>query len=94
MNIEQLITLHKCGIYNRDKIEGTTVCGCFYCKKIFSPKEIKEWTDDGQTAICPYCGVDSIVCNDPNYMVTEEDLDMLHKYYFECYTTTSSEESL
>ena len=40
MNIEQLIKLHKCGIYNREKVENTDLCGCFYCKKTFQPNEI------------------------------------------------------
>lgn len=82
MNIEQLIKLHKCGIYNREKIEHTDLCGCFYCKKTFQPNEIKQWTDEGQTAICPKCGVDSVIYNDSEYMITQEDLGILNKYYF------------
>ena len=82
MNIEQLIKLHKCEIYNREKIENTDLCGCFYCKKTFQPNEIKQWTDEGQTAICPKCGVDSIIYNNSEYIITQEDLEILNKYYF------------
>ena len=39
--------------------------------------EIVNWTDNQQTAVCPYCGVDSVIAN-PN----ENDLQMLNKYYF------------
>lgn len=40
------------------------VCGCFYCEQLFSPREITEWIEEpngGQTAICPKCGIDSVL---------------------------------
>lgn len=77
MNVEELIKLYKCAIYNRKELEKANNCGCFYCKKLYNPKEIKEWCDNKQTAICPYCGIDSVIVNP-----TQEDLEMLNKYYF------------
>jgi hypothetical protein len=37
--------------------------GCFYCCQTFSPKEITNWINDrlGETAICPKCGIDSVI---------------------------------
>ena len=64
MNIEEIISLHKECTYNKDelmRIESLGMdCSCFYCGKRFNPKEIKEWTDKGQTAICPHCGIDAV----------------------------------
>jgi hypothetical protein len=36
---------------------------CFFCFDVFDNRirPIKEWTDSGQSAICPACGVDSII---------------------------------
>lgn len=82
MNVEELIKLHKCATYNRKDLEVADACGCFYCKNIFYPGDITEWTDKGQTAICPKCGVDSVISNKKNYKVTKEDLEILNKYYF------------
>lgn len=82
MDIKQLIKLHKCAIYNRKDIQQSDTCGCFYCKNIFYAGDITEWTDNGETAICPHCGVDSVICNKKDYIVTEEDLNMLNRYYF------------
>lgn len=83
MNIEEIIELHKECTYNKDelmRIESLGMdCSCFYCGKRFNPKEIKEWTDKGQTAICPHCGIDSVITS----CIQDEDLEMLHKYYFE-----------
>ena len=77
MNIYELLKLHKCATENRQELEKTDKCGCFYCKNIYNPQEIKEWCDNQQTAICPYCGVDSVIVNP-----AQEDLEILNKYYF------------
>jgi hypothetical protein len=82
MSLEELIKLHNCAINNKKDIDKSDTCGCFYCKKIFYSGDITEWTDEGQTAICPHCGVDSVICNKKNYEVTLEDLNVLNKYYF------------
>jgi len=54
---------HAASSYNQAAIETGATCGCFYCRRIFSPTEkpIKEWTDYQRTELCPYCGIDSIV---------------------------------
>ena len=82
MNVKELIQLHKCAINNRQQIKVADTCGCFYCKQIFYAGDVTEWTDDGNTAICPHCGVDSVICNKKDYVVTPEDLELLNKYYF------------
>lgn len=45
----------------RSKLEASEACGCYFCLKIYNPNEIDEWIDDEQTAICPYCGIDSVL---------------------------------
>lgn len=55
------ISAHKHSRGNRAEIEASIVCGCFYCSAIFPPSEILEWQDDGQTAVCPRCPVDSVI---------------------------------
>ena len=37
------------------------ICGCFYCLQIFPSSQIKEYTDEGHSAICPKCSIDSVV---------------------------------
>lgn len=82
MDIKSLLKLHKSGFENKELIEKTDECGCFYCKTIFKPNEIKDWCDDGKTAICPYCGVDSVICNTDDYKVCENDLRRMYNYFF------------
>ena len=78
MDKKQIVKLGRSAYCNKNELEKTDICGCFYCKNIFYAVDITEWTDEGQTALCPYCGVDSVIPNP-----TEENLKELHKYYFE-----------
>lgn len=58
---EQLQLLHKHSIYHRQQILASQVCGCFYCETMLVPSDIKEWTDNTLTAMCPKCGIDSVL---------------------------------
>ncbi|MBQ8858695.1 MAG: cytoplasmic protein [Clostridia bacterium] len=74
---------HDFCINNRGALMGDAVCGCFYCLKIFSPSEIEEWIqDEKETAICPYCGIDSIIGESSGYPITKEFLEEMQKYWF------------
>lgn len=57
-------------------------CGCFSCCAIFDPTEIKEWTDGGQTALCPECGIDSVIGSESGYPVTTEFLIAMMNMWF------------
>lgn len=69
-------------IDNKACLTKADTCGCFYCQKIFNPEEIKKWTDNGKTAICPHCGVDSIIAETNEIKITPELLEELNKKYF------------
>ena len=56
-----LIELHQKSWRNSSELSGAEICACFYCFKEFGPTEIVKWTDDGETALCPFCGIDSII---------------------------------
>jgi hypothetical protein len=58
--------------YHKPSLMNDEKCGCFYCLKIFSPAEISEWWDDGNTAICPYCGIDSVIGESCGYPITTD----------------------
>ena len=50
---------------HKDEILSNKLCGCFYCEQTFFPSEIVEWFEEniskGETAICPKCGIDSVL---------------------------------
>ena len=48
--------------------------------------DIKEWIDDenGNTAVCPYCGIDSVIPEsiDGEYELTQEILQEMNQRFF------------
>ncbi|NMB48039.1 hypothetical protein GYA13_01160 [Candidatus Kuenenbacteria bacterium] len=81
------ITAHEFSSYHRKSVLKSKNCGCFYCSAIFSPSEIIDWCDEdkdgvGQTAICPKCGIDSIIC-DVDLNFDKQFLEGMHKEWFQ-----------
>lgn len=58
-------------IHNRSAITGETQCGCYFCFRLFNGASIEEWIDDDETALCPHCGIDSVIpdINDTKFLV-------------------------
>ncbi|MEF2717355.1 MAG: cytoplasmic protein [Oscillospiraceae bacterium] len=77
------IKAHDFSIGHRKRLLQDRKCGCFYCLKIFAPKEISSWIEDvGGTAICPYCGIDSVIGKHSGYPITREFLEQMRQYWF------------
>lgn len=75
--------IHKHSINNKIEIYNSNTCGCFYCREIFAPSEIKTWIKDkGETAECPYCKVDSVIGNASGYEISKSLLDAMSKKWF------------
>jgi hypothetical protein len=72
---------------HRDEVLRSTLCGCFYCKETFPPSEIEEWIDevDGvdTTALCPRCGIDSVIGSASGFDLLPDFLREMHEYWFE-----------
>lgn len=75
-------TAHGFSSHNRKDLEKDSVCGCFHCLKIFNPIEIDEWCDDNDTAVCPYCGIDSVIGESSGFSITQQFLKGMHKEWF------------
>jgi len=96
-----LQALHRESSRHREILEESTECGCFYCKRIYDPIEIVSWCDcdrgiGNQTAICPYCGIDSVIGN-ASVDICAEMLNHMHHCYFinsDDYYEYASEEQL
>jgi hypothetical protein len=73
---------HKYSIRHRDELRNSKICGCFYCTGIFDYKNIHDWCDDGDTALCPACGIDAVIGSDSGYEITKEFLWAMKKYWF------------
>lgn len=67
-------------MYNRESLEKSDICGCFFCGRIFKPNKIKEWCDKDQTALC-LCNIDSILASH-DMEINQELLEQMHEYFF------------
>lgn len=59
--IEKFKSYCKLAFRNRKILTPGAFCGCYYCCKTFQVEKIVNWTDKGETALCPFCGIDSVV---------------------------------
>jgi len=93
MKKEDIIATHRYSSNHRESVLASEVCGCFYCLSIFSPSEIEEWIDaredetdinkTGQTALCPHCGIDSVIGSASGYPVDRQFLKKMNDYWFQ-----------
>lgn len=79
---EDIISAHDDASYHRFEIEKSSSCGCFYCLRIFTPVEIKEWIDGDQTVLCPYCGIDSVIGSASKWDINHEFLQKMQHHWF------------
>lgn len=60
---------------------------------IFKPSEIMDWVDEtskeetdineiGQTALCPRCGIDSVIGSKSGFPISVEFLESMNSYWF------------
>ena len=72
---------------HRAEVTASTLCGCFYCCESFPPAEIAKWVDEdrtgeGQTALCPKCGIDSVIGDDAGFPVSQAFLAAMKAHWF------------
>ncbi|MFC3104992.1 cytoplasmic protein [Salinisphaera aquimarina] len=86
-SLSTLHRLHETSSNHRELILNSIQLGCFHCCKQFSPEALDEWWDEdangiGQTAVCPYCGIDTVVGDAAGHRITEQLLAALRDHFF------------
>ena len=84
----EYIAAHAHSLSHRNELESSDLCGCFYCLRIYIPNEIVEWIDEdatgiGRTALCPNCGIDSVIGSASGFPITEEFLKKMRDHWFQ-----------
>jgi hypothetical protein len=82
MNDGDLSRPYRRSVLNRVDVLRSDACGCFRCLAIFDPSTIRSWVDTGQTAVCPKCGMDSVLGDASGFALTDELLGALQQQYF------------
>lgn len=79
---QQLLDAHKHTMDNRHEIERSMECACFDCGEIYNASEVTEWTDNGNTALCPHCGIDCVLGDASGIALTSEFLNAMYRRWF------------
>lgn len=89
-----ILDAHKHSSHNEEQLWNSIMCGCFHCCNTFAPLEVKEWIKerkkvagtnglDLQTALCPKCGIDSVLGDASGYPVVDpEFLSEMNEQWF------------
>lgn len=75
---------HRHSANHRAELEHSDVCCCFYCEKTFSVSYVAEWVEDERgTALCPYCGIDSVLGSASGFPVADASfIRAMHDRWF------------
>jgi hypothetical protein len=76
---------------NRELVLASDRCGCFYCLAIFPSAEITGWISElgpkagrlraGVTALCPRCGIDSVLPEAAGFPLTLTFLQAMQAHW-------------
>jgi hypothetical protein len=77
-----LESAHRASTGHRHLMDKSELCGCFYCLSVFKPNLIRRWIDRDTTALCPECGIDSVVPSAAGFPITVEFLKAMHDRWF------------
>jgi len=86
MNPEyDVIASHKYCTDNFESISLSRYCACIYCKQSFSKEAVIDWieTKTEKTAVCPFCGIDSVIGDSTNAPITDNGfIETMHQHWF------------
>ena len=78
------ITAHAHCTDNKKELQNSKQCGCFHCLAIFASEEVKEYIKEGDgTALCPKCGIDSVIGDASGVPITMDFLKEMQAHWFE-----------
>jgi len=78
---------HERSCRNKATLSASEKAGCFHCCKVYPASQVKEWIreeGDGATAVCPHCGIDSVIGSSSGWPLTAAFLEaMRHRWFGE-----------
>lgn len=72
----------KAAIRNKRTIQQSNMCACYYCQRYFFASLIREYVDRDDTALCPYCGIDSVIGDASGLDISEQRIKDVCKQMF------------
>lgn len=78
MSIDNALLL---AMRNKSQLASASKAGCYQCGAIFDPKEITEYTDQGDTAVCPKCSEDAVIPESVTLKITTDYLKSVKEFW-------------
>lgn len=66
---------------NRNIILASQKAGCLLCTSCYDASEVTAYTDEGETALCPVCGLDGVIGDAEGIEMTEITLVALNEFF-------------
>lgn len=80
--VDRIHEAHEHSIRNRSGLQESEEAACYHCRALFKSSEVTEFTDNGETALCPFCGIDAVLPATSGYPLNYMTLRALHQYWF------------
>jgi uncharacterized protein (DUF2235 family) len=78
-----IVDAHVHAAGHRAELEASSKAGCFYCCEDFTPAAIKDWVDNDDCALCPCCGIDSVIGDASGLPVADKKfLKEMNEFWF------------
>ena len=71
---------------NRGNLSVSGMASCYQCLRVVKVSDISEYVDNGKTALCPHCDIDSLVAG----VIDAALLRKAHEHFF-CRIATKEE---
>ncbi|WP_211194765.1 hypothetical protein [Pyxidicoccus fallax] len=75
------IRAHERSNQHREEVLASELCGCFNCLATFPPDRVREWVDEDETALCPECGLDTVLGARSGFPITPDFLRKMQAYW-------------
>ena len=82
MTKEEMKGIHSHTLRNRKEIEASDNCVCISCCEIFYAAAVEDYIDEGETALCPICGIDAVIGDCTGISMDTETVNELNKEFF------------
>ena len=82
MTKEEMKGIHSHTMRNRKEIEASYNCVCISCCEIFYASKVEDYIDEGETALCPICGIDAVIGDCTGISMDSNTLSELNKEFF------------
>ena len=74
--------LHTYSTHNRKMVESSEKCHCYFCRGTVDSGDVTSYTDGGETAVCPRCGVSALIPDCVDEEINANVLHDMHEYWF------------